>query len=104
MPDWKKYVSDHLASLHLSPEREAEMIDEMAQHLEAAFEEALAAGASEFEAQQRAAAHIKDWRLLECELVRSQQLTRTFWTRARHAHNNSLRITRGLLMGSLMQD
>ena len=104
MPDWKKYVSDHLASLHLSPEREAEMIDEMAQHLEAAFEEALAAGASEYEAQQRAAAHIKDWRLLECELVRSQPLTRKLWTRGRHAHNKSLRITGGLFMGSLIQD
>jgi len=104
MPDWKKYVRDHLVSLQLDPEREAEMIDEMAQHLEAAFEEALTAGASESEAQQRATAHIKDWRLLECELVRSQQSARKFWIRGRDARNKSLRINGGLLIGSLKQD
>lgn len=73
MPDWKKYVSSHLASLQLSPEREAEMIDEMAQHLEAVYDEALADGATDEEAFHRASAHIKDWQLLECELIRAKR-------------------------------
>ena len=65
MPDWKHYVRQNLAPLKLGPERELEMVDEMAQHLEAVYEDALAAGATEHEAYKRAAAHIKDWRLLE---------------------------------------
>ena len=65
--DWKKYVRDHLAPLRLGPERELEMVDEMAQHLEAVYEDAIADGATEQEAYQRATAHIKDWHLLECE-------------------------------------
>ena len=73
MPDWKKYVRDHLTSLQLRPEREAEMIDEMAQHLEAVYDEALADGATEEEAFHRASAHIKDWQLLECELIRAKR-------------------------------
>jgi predicted permease len=107
MPDWKKYVRDHLASLHLGPEREAEIIDEMAQHLEAAFEEALAAGASESEALQRACAHIKDWHLLECELIRAKRpLTHNLIKRrlAAEARIDSRSRIAGGIMESLLQD
>src|SRR5438093_13717631 len=45
MPDWKKHVRDHLALLRLPPEREMEITEELAQHLEAAWEEALGGGA-----------------------------------------------------------
>ena len=69
--DWKKYVREHLPPLALEPERELEMADEMAQHLEAVYEDALRDGASEQEALTRATAHIKDWRLLECEIGRA---------------------------------
>lgn len=47
MPDWKQYVRDNLPPLALEPERELEMADEMAQHLKAGNEDALADGASE---------------------------------------------------------
>jgi predicted permease len=107
MPDWKKYVRDHLEPLHLGPEREAEIIDEMAQHLEAAYEEALTAGASELEAEKRAAAHIKDWRLLECELVRAQRpRTHSFIKRrlAAEAQIESRFGITGGTMESLLQD
>ncbi|HSO74998.1 MAG TPA: hypothetical protein VLU47_09175 [Blastocatellia bacterium] len=70
--DWKTYVREHLVSLQLDRQRELEMVDEMAQHLEAVYEEALADGASEQEALASAAAHVKDWRLLECELIRAK--------------------------------
>jgi hypothetical protein len=72
MPDWRNYLRNNLAPLQLGPERESQMVEEMAQHLEAIYEEALADGASEQDAYHRATDHIKDWRLLECELVRSK--------------------------------
>ena len=107
MPDWKKYVSDNLPPLKLGSERELEMADEMAQHLEAVYEDALANGATEQEAHRRAAAHIKDWRLLECELIRSKRPIGHKWIRKRLAAEARLesRIGRGGFgMGSLGQD
>jgi predicted permease len=67
--DWKEYIREHLGQLELGYERETQMIEEMAQHLEAVFSEAIAGGATEQEAFDRAVAHVKDWRLLECELI-----------------------------------
>lgn len=105
--DWTKYVREHLAPLRLGTERELEMVDEMAQHLEAVYEDALADGASEQEAYRRAAAHIKDWHLLECELIRSKRpITHTWITKrlAAEARIESRRGTGGIGMGSLGQD
>ncbi|HXU09292.1 MAG TPA: ABC transporter permease, partial [Blastocatellia bacterium] len=107
MSDWTKYVRDHLAPLALDAERESQMVDEMAQHLEAVFEDALAAGASEQTAFERAATHIKDWRLLECELVRSkrpiaQPLVNT--RLAREARIQWQSRIGGRVMGSILQD
>jgi hypothetical protein len=34
MPDWKQHIRPHLARLQLSPTRENEIIDELAQHLD----------------------------------------------------------------------
>src|SRR5580765_4060239 len=73
MPDWKHYVRTNLPPLALAPERELEMVDEMAQHLEAVYEDALAEGASVPDALKRAKAHVKDWQLLESELIRSKR-------------------------------
>ena len=66
MSDWKKYVREHLPPLALSSERELEIVEELAQHLEGVYEEVLAKGGSEEVAYERAAALITDWRLLEC--------------------------------------
>ncbi|HKQ80191.1 MAG TPA: ABC transporter permease [Blastocatellia bacterium] len=65
-------MSQHLAALRLPPEREIEIVEELALHLEAAYEDALAAGLSEAEAEARALRGY-DWRLLECELSRAEQ-------------------------------
>jgi len=105
--DWKKYVREHLAPLSLGPERELEMIDEMAQHLEAVYEDALADGATEQEAHRRAAAHIRDWRLLESELIRSKRPVAHAWINRRlaaEARIDSRPGKGGAGMGSLGQD
>lgn len=105
--DWKKYVRERLAPLRLGTERELEMVYEMAQHLEAVYEDALADGATEQEAYRRAAAHIKDWRLLECELIRSKRPIAHTWINKRlaaEARIESRRGTGGIAMGSIGQD
>jgi putative ABC transport system permease protein len=71
MPNWNHIVREHLAVLRLPPEREVEIVEEFALHMEAAYEEALAAGLSEAEAAARALQGY-DWRLLECELSRAE--------------------------------
>jgi len=72
MPNWNHIVREHLAVLRLPPEREIEIVEEQALHLEAAYENALADGLSEAEAEARAVQGY-DWRLLECELSRAEQ-------------------------------
>ncbi|HSB11474.1 MAG TPA: ABC transporter permease [Blastocatellia bacterium] len=107
MPDWKKYVRDHLAPLALGAEREAQMVDEMAQHLEAVYEEALSDGLPEHEALTRTVAHIKDWRLLECELIRSKRPVAGPLINnrvAREARLQSETRKAGTTMGSFLQD
>lgn len=107
MSDWKQYVRDNLPPLALGPEREAEMADEMAQHLEAVYEDALADGVSEQDALMRAKAHIQDWQLLESELIRSKRpiagpLINNRLAREARIQSQSRR--GGIGMGSLAQD
>jgi hypothetical protein len=58
--------------LRLPPEREIEILEESAFHLEAAYEGALDDGLSEPDPEARAI-QIYDWRLLECEVRRAEQ-------------------------------
>ncbi len=81
MRDWKQVIRTHLAPLRLQPERELEIIEELAQHLEAVYEEALAAGAEEQEAYARALGQVADWRLLECEVSRAERPFGVAWQR-----------------------
>ena len=107
MYDWKQYVRDNLPPLALGPERELEMVDEMAQHLEAVYEDALADGATQIEAYRRAKAHIEDWHLLECELIRSKRPLAHTWIQKRlavEARIESRLGAGGISMGSLAQD
>ena len=73
MPDWKQIVREHLAPLQIPPERELEIVEELAQDLEAVYEDALARGATEPEAYARALREAADWRVLECELSRVER-------------------------------
>ena len=54
MADWKQEIERRLAGLGLEPAREAEIAEELAQHLEDRYEEALAGGASPDEARRAA--------------------------------------------------
>src|SRR6266576_5763069 len=44
MPDWKKEIRERLAGLRLAPTRDAEIVEELAQHLEDYYEDLLANG------------------------------------------------------------
>jgi predicted permease len=72
MPNWNHIVREHLAVLRLPPEREIEIVEELALHFEAAYEDALADGLPAAEAEVRVVQGY-DWRLLECELSRAEQ-------------------------------
>ncbi len=73
MPDWKKYVHDHLPALVLRPEREREIVEELAQQLEQRYAEALAGGASEAEAVATAEAQIRHWNALARDIEASER-------------------------------
>jgi hypothetical protein len=47
MPNWNHIVREHLAVLRLPPEREIEIVEELALHMETAYEAALADGLAE---------------------------------------------------------
>src|SRR5215510_1409192 len=96
-PNWNQIVREHLAVLRLPPEREIEIVEELALHLEASFEKALADGLSETEAEAHALRSY-DWRLLECELNRAEQST------AAQLSLESIEQTGGMRMESLIQD
>jgi putative ABC transport system permease protein len=50
MPDWKGHIRARLASLSLSPTREAEIVEELSQHLDERYEELRAQGTSDADA------------------------------------------------------
>lgn len=72
MPVWKELVHQQLVPLRLPPEREREVVEELALHFEAAYEDALTDGLSAAEAAAQVVQRY-DWRLLECELSRVEQ-------------------------------
>ena len=70
---WVRLVRARLAPLGLEGPREAEIVEELAEHLEDAYEESLALGRTEEEARRDALAQFQDWRLLECEVSRAER-------------------------------
>ena len=71
MPDWTKIVRARLGKLPFEHGRPEEVIDELAQQLESAYEEAIAAGVGESEAMRRSLAQFRDWEKLRSELFLS---------------------------------
>ncbi len=68
MPEWKPEIRDRLANLKLEPAREAEIVEELSQHLEDQYEELLASGATPEEASRASLAELCDSELLQREL------------------------------------
>src|SRR6185369_8738532 len=61
MPDWSRVVRERLPALHVRPERENEIVAELALQLEQAYADAIAGGSGEEEARRRALAQMGDW-------------------------------------------
>ncbi len=60
MPDWASEVRTRLAPLRLAPTREAEIVDELSQHLDDRYRELMAGGASSEEAIRLALADFQE--------------------------------------------
>jgi putative ABC transport system permease protein len=76
MQDWREYVRAHLPALVIRPEREAEIIEELAEQLAQKYAEALAAGSSEADAIRAAEAQISDWHALARDIETSDRRNR----------------------------
>lgn len=64
MPDWEKLVRERLACRRLETQDENEVVAELADHLEEAFESLCREGMSEDEAAGRVLAQVADWKTL----------------------------------------
>lgn len=68
MPDWRLLLRSKLAPLPIGDSRAEEILEELAQQLEAKYEEARALGAGETQAIQTSLAQFADWEKLRHEL------------------------------------
>ncbi len=65
---WNSFVREHLRLSGVRPEREVEIVEDLARQLDDAYREALAGGAAESEARDVATRHFSDWRALSDEI------------------------------------
>ena len=65
---WRQYVREHLPPLHVSAEREAEIVDELAIQLESVYERERGRGHSHEEATARATSEVPSWTALAARL------------------------------------
>jgi predicted permease len=72
LPEWKPEILRRLTALKLSPTREAEIADELAQHLEDRYQELLAGGQNEDAAYHTSLAELKDDDFLARNLRRGE--------------------------------
>jgi len=73
MPDWKREIRTQLASLKLEATRQAEIIEELSQHLDDRFEELCGKGATEEEAGRRVLEELSGGGFLPRELRRIER-------------------------------
>lgn len=69
MPNWVQYVREHLSVPNCPPEREADVVEELAQQLDEAYRENLQLGLCEQEAISKAQLHVGDWAALSNDLA-----------------------------------
>ncbi len=60
MPDWDNEIRPRLARLKLAPARESEIVEELAQHLDDRYQELLASGASDIDAERLILAELSE--------------------------------------------
>ncbi|HEV8204650.1 MAG TPA: ABC transporter permease [Pyrinomonadaceae bacterium] len=73
MPDWREEVRRRLSRLNLEPAREAEIVEELAQHLDDVYERSLKTGLTDAEAKRFALKELADADLMRREMRRSQK-------------------------------
>ncbi|HEX4949740.1 MAG TPA: ABC transporter permease [Blastocatellia bacterium] len=73
MPEWKAEIRARLANLHLTPTREAAIVEELAQDLDDCYAELLAGGASHAEAYRQTLAELSEREWLQRELGRVER-------------------------------
>src|SRR5271169_3327564 len=73
MLDWPAYVRRNLRLDGFRPEREAEIVEEVARQMEDAYSEALREGESEARAAEIARRHISDWEALANALAEAHR-------------------------------
>lgn len=73
MPEWKRHLRERLAGLHLDACREAEIVEEMAQHLEDRYAQSRAEGATEQEATRAALEELERGESLAQQLRRIER-------------------------------
>src|SRR5262244_3916135 len=73
MADWKEEIRQRLANLKLESTREAEIVEELAQHLEQRYIELLTSGVTTEEASRAVLAELSDSEVLQRELRRVER-------------------------------
>lgn len=73
MRDWRAFVEQRLAGLALEPKERAEVIAEVAEHLEDTCDEMLRQGMTEEEAVRRALSQAGNWRSLQHKIVSAKR-------------------------------
>jgi predicted permease len=73
MPEFKDEIRERLKGLDLSPVRENEIVEELSQHLEDQYEQALSHGATEEEARQAMLAELNEGNVLAPALKRLER-------------------------------
>ena len=73
MPEFKEEIRKRLEVLSLSPAREAEIVEELSQHLEDQFEQAVSGGATEEEARQAVLMELDESNVLPESLKRVER-------------------------------
>jgi putative ABC transport system permease protein len=76
MPDWKEEIRRRLSGSGLVPTREAEIVEELSQHLEDRYEQSLKGGATEEESYAAALLDLTEGDLLADELRRVERPAR----------------------------
>lgn len=77
MPDWKHEIRRRLTDLNLEPAREAEIVEELSQHIEDRYADLLATGATPEEAARAALAELSESELLAPALRRVERSVTT---------------------------